>query len=282
MGAYKYITQTLQKQYKERDAVYRSKIMQWRAGPAISRIERPSNISRARTLGYQAKQGYIVVRARVDKGRRTRRKTMGGRKHKNNYRFVQPQMSHQAIVEQRVNRLFRNMEVLNSYWVGEDGNYKFYEVILADPAKPSVNISSAIRGGKAFRGLTSAGNSRGPSKKKGDNKKLRRKKLQATPYHFTPYVKKVKAEAVPRPAPKQAQKAAPAKAPAQHQHVAPAQHSSPAQHAPAQHQHAPQHASNAPAAQHGSHAHDAHAHPAKPSEHEAHRPAEHAKHEHKK
>ncbi|MFH0885266.1 MAG: hypothetical protein V1861_06155 [Candidatus Micrarchaeota archaeon] len=254
MGAYKYITQTLQKQYKERDAVFRNKIMQWRAGPAIARVERPSNIARARTLGYQAKQGYIVVRARVDKGRRTRRKTMGGRKHKNNYRFVQPQMSHQAIVEQRVNRLFRNMEVLNSYWVGEDGNYKFFEVILADPAKPSVNISSAIRGGKAFRGLTSAGNSRGPSKKKGDNKKLRRKKLQATPYHFTPYVKKEKVASTPRPAPKAAQVKAPA------QHVPPAHHVAPAQHA--------------------THAHDTHAHAAKPAEHITHRPAEHAKNEH--
>lgn len=256
MGAYKYITQTLQKQYKERDAVYRQKIMEWRAGPAISRIERPSNISRARTLGYQAKQGYIIVRARVDKGRRTRRKPMGGRKHKNNYRFIQPQLSHQAIVEQRVNRLFRNMEVLNSYWVGEDGNYKFFEVILADPAKPSVNISSAIRQGKAFRGLTSAGNSRGPSKKKAMNKKLRRKELQATPYHFKPYVKSVKSPASPRAdaSEKAAAKAAnpkPAKA-----HTAPASAST--------------HASAHPA-----HAHDSHAHAAA-------KPAEHKAHEHKK
>lgn len=225
MGAYKYITQTLQRQYKERDEAYRNKVMQWRAGPAISRVERPSNLARARTLGYQAKQGYVVVRARVDKGRRTRRKPMGGRKHKNYYRFVQPQMSHQAIAEQRVNRQYRNLEVLNSYWVGEDGNYKFFEVILADPAKPSVNISSAIRQGKAFRGLTAAGNSRSPSKKKGPNKRLRRKKLQATPYHFTPYVKKEKAEAAPKPAPKRPAKKKSAKAglkkQAAHKHAAP-------------------------------------------------------------
>ena len=164
MGAYKYITQTLQKQYKERDALYRNKVMKWRAGPAIERVERPSNLSRARTLGYQAKQGYIVVRARVDKGRRTRRKTMGGRKHKNNYHFVQPQMSHQAIVEQRVNRLFRNMEVLNSYWVGEDGRHRWYEVILVDGHNPSVKrdphlswIGDAVHRGRAERGKTSAG-----------------------------------------------------------------------------------------------------------------------------
>lgn len=193
MGAYKYIAETLQKQYKQRDAEYRQKVIAWRAGPAMVRVERPANLARARRLGYQAKQGYIIVRARVDKGRRTRRRSSGGRKHKNYYLFVQPQMSHQAIAEQRVNRIYRNMEVLNSYWVGEDGNYKFFEVILADPSKPSVNISSAIRQGKAFRGLTAAGNSRGASRKKGLNKKLQRKDLARQPYHFTPYVKKAEA-----------------------------------------------------------------------------------------
>ncbi|MFN7990814.1 MAG: 50S ribosomal protein L15e [Candidatus Micrarchaeia archaeon] len=211
MGAYKYITQTLQKQYKERNADYRSKIVAWRAGPAMVRCEQPSNIARARILGYKAKQGYVVVRTRVDKGRRTRRRSNGGRKHKNYYLFVQPQMSHQAIAEQRVNRVYRNMEVLNSYWVGEDGNYKFFEVILADPAKPSVNISSAIRQGKAFRGLTSAGNSRTPSKKKTPNKKLRRKLLSRKAYHYEPYVKSAKPEAAPKHAELKVAKPAPAK-----------------------------------------------------------------------
>ncbi len=194
MGAYKYIVETLQKQYKERSESYRARIMTWRAGPAMVRVDVPTNLPRARILGYKAKQGYIVVRTRVDKGRRTRRRSSGGRKHKNYYLFVQPQMSHQAIAEQRVNRIYRNMEVLNSYWVGEDGNYKFFEIILADSSKPTVNVSSAIRQGKAFRGLTAAGNSRSPSKKKTPNKKLRRKALARKPYHFEPYVKVERAE----------------------------------------------------------------------------------------
>jgi large subunit ribosomal protein L15e len=190
MGAYKYIAKTLQKQYKERNATFRNKIVSWRAGPAMVRVDNPSNVVRARTLGYKAKQGYAVVRVRVDKGRRTRPRSNGGRKHKNYYLFVQPQQSHQAIAEQRVNRIYKNMEVLNSYWVGEDGNYKFFEVILADPTKPSVNVSSAMRQGKAFRGLTAAGNSRTPSRKKGFNKRLRRKLAAKKAYHYKPYVKK--------------------------------------------------------------------------------------------
>lgn len=190
MGAYKYIAKTLQKQYKERNSTYRGKIVSWRAGPAMVRVVTPSNIVRARTLGFKAKQGYAVVRVRVDKGRRTRRRSSGGRKQKNYYLFVQPQLSHQAIAEQRVNRVYKNMEVLNSYWAGEDGNYKFFEVILADPTKPTVNVSSVMRPGKSFRGLTAAGNSRTPSRKKGFNKKLRRKLLAKKAYHFKEYVSK--------------------------------------------------------------------------------------------
>jgi large subunit ribosomal protein L15e len=249
MGAYKYITQTLQKQYKERDATYRAKIMAWRSEAPITPVEYPSNLIRARRLGYKAKQGYIIVRTRVDKGRRKRIKPMGGRKHKNFYRFVQPGMSHQAMAEQRVNRVYRNMEVLNSYWVGEDGNYKFFEVILADPTKATVNISSVIRQGKSFRGLTSAGNSGTPNKQKGWNKKLRRK-LARKAFHYVPYVKSEKVAAPARKAPlraaPKAKRAAPK--PAAHAHAAPAAHAAPEAH------------------KHGEEAH-AHPHGAAPHEH---------------
>ncbi len=177
MGAYKYITDAFQKEYKERSEAYRQRVISWREKPAIEKVERPTNLTRARRLGYKAKQGYVIVRVRVDKGRRTRRKPMGGRKPKSNYRFVQPGRSHQVIAEQRANRKYRNLEVLNSYWVGEDGNYKYFEIILADPTKPSVNISSVIRQGKSFRGLTSAGQKGRGTKKKKLNKRLRRKKM---------------------------------------------------------------------------------------------------------
>jgi large subunit ribosomal protein L15e len=206
MGAYKYITGTLQKQYKERDSAFRARIISWRKGPAMARIERPSNLTRARRLGYKAKQGYAIVRVRVDKGRRTRRRPKGGRKQKHNYIFVQPQISHQAIAEQRVNRIYRNMEVLNSYWAGEDGNYKYFEVILADPAKPTVNVSSAIRPGKAFRGLTFAGNSRTPSNKKGLNKRLQRKRAADKPYHPYKPIEKQKPEKPEKPKPNEMKK----------------------------------------------------------------------------
>jgi large subunit ribosomal protein L15e len=157
MGAYKYIQETLQKEYKARDSVYREKVRGWRHGPVMEKVEHPANITRARRLGYKAKQGYSVVRIRIDKGRRRRQTPMGGRKPRHNYVYVQPQLSHQAIAEQRVNRIYKNMEVLNSYWVGEDGNNKYFEVILADPMRKGVDPKVVARKGRAFRGLTSSG-----------------------------------------------------------------------------------------------------------------------------
>ena len=155
MGAYKYIQENIQKGYKARDETYRRRITGWRNEPVMFRVEKPSNLTRARRLGYKAKQGIVIIRTRIDKGRRKRRTPMGGRKPRHAYLFVQPQLSHQAIAEQRVNRVYKNMEVMNSYWVGEDGEYKFFEVILGDPTK--VNSTSLNRKLKSFRGLTSAG-----------------------------------------------------------------------------------------------------------------------------
>jgi large subunit ribosomal protein L15e len=155
MGAYKYIRETYQKELKERPDSYKRKLAEWRADDAVVRVNRPSNLSRARTLGYKAKTGYAVVRVRVKKGRRRRPTVRMGRHPGHNYVFVQPRASHQAIAEQRANRVYKNMEVLNSYFVGEDGINKFFEVILLDLSLPQVGAK--LPKGRSFRGLTSRG-----------------------------------------------------------------------------------------------------------------------------
>ena len=72
-------------------------------------------------------------------------------------------MSYQFVAEQRVQRKFINLEVLNSYKIGKDGIYYFYEVILVDPthpqilSDPTINwIANPANKGRAFRGLTSS------------------------------------------------------------------------------------------------------------------------------
>src|SRR5256886_3532733 len=58
------------------------RMVEWRRGNAFVRVDRPTRIDRARELGYRAKQGYVVVRARVRRGGRRLPKPLGGRHSK--------------------------------------------------------------------------------------------------------------------------------------------------------------------------------------------------------
>ncbi len=51
--------------WKENATELRERVVGWRKQNAITRIEKPSRLQRARRLGYKAKQGIIVVRMRV-------------------------------------------------------------------------------------------------------------------------------------------------------------------------------------------------------------------------
>lgn len=153
MSFYQLLKDTFQKEYAARSPEYKRRLLLWRKEAPVARVERPLNLARARELGYKAKQGYVVVRVRVSKGRRKRKKPVRGRKPGNTYLFKSPGMSKRGIAEQKAGRVYKNLEVLNSYWVGEDGDTKYFEVILADPKLTGLKLAR----GRAFRGLTSAG-----------------------------------------------------------------------------------------------------------------------------
>ena len=137
MGAAgKYIRELWLKPKKTLGNVWKEKLVLLRKNPAITRIEKPTRIDRARALGYRAKQGYVVLQVSVSKGGRKRPKDSipKGRKPKN-YGFVHftTAKSKQLMAEQRANRKYPNMEVLSSYYLIEDGKHKWFEVILVDP-----------------------------------------------------------------------------------------------------------------------------------------------------
>lgn len=164
MGAYKQITSTFRNEYSSRPDVLKARLTQWRREPSILRVNRPTNLARARELGYKAKQGVVVARVRVRKGLSKREKAAKGRKPSKSGRYFAREKSFQAIAEERAGRKFINCEVVNSYYVGEDGSYKFFEAILVDKMHPAVmsdNLYSDVvkRTSRAFRGLTSAGRS---------------------------------------------------------------------------------------------------------------------------
>lgn len=143
----------------------KERMIEWRRSPVAVVVERPLRLDRARSLGYKAKKGFVVVRMRLLRGGRKReRRGVKGRKSRKTYHRKILKMSYQWIAEIRASRKFPNLEVLNSYPIGKDGKHAFYEVILIDASRPEIKadkVYSWIGHGKnskrADRGLTSAG-----------------------------------------------------------------------------------------------------------------------------
>ncbi len=156
--AYKHLAEA----WKDPEASYVKELMQdrvilWRRQPAVLRVDKPTRIDRARRLGYKAKRGFIIVRVRVRRGGRSKPRPRSGRRPKRmGVAKYKPAKSLRLISEERAARNFPNLEVLNSYWVWQDGLYKWFEVIMADRALlPDLNLGKGR--GRVFRGLTSAG-----------------------------------------------------------------------------------------------------------------------------
>jgi len=164
--AYKYVA----KAWKKPEASFLKELMlqriiEWRRQPAICRVERPTRLDRARRLGYKAKQGFVIARVRVRRGGLRKVRPKAGRRQKRmGVVKFKPAKSLQLIAEERAAIEFPNLEVLNSYWVWEDGRSKWFEVIMVDTSHPVIQsdkdvnwICDAVHRGRAFRGLTSAG-----------------------------------------------------------------------------------------------------------------------------
>ena len=138
---------------------------EWRDQGAIERVERPTRLDRARSLGYKAKQGVVVARVPVRKGSARKQRFKAGRRSKRQgVNKITRRKNLQRIGEERVSRKYRNLRVLNSYWVGEDGSQKWFEVIMLDPEHGAIEsdddlnwICDDSQRGRAFRGRTSAG-----------------------------------------------------------------------------------------------------------------------------
>ena len=168
------------------------RLIQWRTEPSFLRIDKPTRLDRARSLGYKAKPGFVIVRARVRKGGMRKHSIRKGRKpKKKGIKKMTIRKSIQVIAEERTAKRYPNTETLASYWVGEDGKHKWYEVILVDPMHPVIKsdpkinwICDPAHRGRAFRGLTPAGKkSRGLQTGKGKGYEKVRPSLGAHKRH---------------------------------------------------------------------------------------------------
>ncbi len=164
MGIFKYLQQ-LWKNPKRDNPEYKNHLIEWRSEGSVVRILKPTRIDRARALGYKAKQGVVMVRVRIKKGGRKRESVHQGRKPGNMGKVrYSTKKNLQTIAEIRAAGKFKNLRVLNSYEVGDDGKHKWFEVIMIDPNHPQIfndrqyaPLCSDKHRGRVYRGLTSAG-----------------------------------------------------------------------------------------------------------------------------
>ena len=168
MGAYKYLEEIWK--HKQSDLmrfILRMRTWEYRQLPAIHRCSRPSRPEKARKLGYKAKQGYVVYRVRIRRGGRkkpVRKGIINGKPKSQGVVGLKASKSLRVVAETRVGKKLGNLRVLNSYWVGQDATFKFFEVILVDPSHkairrdPKINwICRPVNKRREERGLTSAG-----------------------------------------------------------------------------------------------------------------------------
>jgi large subunit ribosomal protein L15e len=168
-SVYNYIGEAWKRPYDgDVKELNRQRLIEWRQDESFVRVLRPLRLDRARMLGYRAKQGFAIIRAKVRTGSFRKRAIRKGRRaRRRGIIRMRVNKNLQRIAEERVAKRYPNMEVLNSYYVGEDGKSRFYEIILVDPHHPAIIndpkinwIQGRQHTRRVFRGLTAAGKRR--------------------------------------------------------------------------------------------------------------------------
>eukprot|EP01005_Ploeotia_sp_CARIB1_P001556 NODE_477_length_808_cov_433.350954_g468_i0.p1 GENE.NODE_477_length_808_cov_433.350954_g468_i0~~NODE_477_length_808_cov_433.350954_g468_i0.p1 ORF type:complete len:205 (+),score=39.12 NODE_477_length_808_cov_433.350954_g468_i0:61-675(+) len=145
----------------------RIRVWEYRQQSRCVRLNRPTRLDKARRLGYKRKQGFSIFRCRIRRGGRKRPVHKGicyGKPKTAGVNHRKPRMNLQAICERRAGKALGSLRVLNSYWVNQDGIYKYFEVIMVDPSHPAIRrdpriqwIVRNVHKHREQRGLTSAG-----------------------------------------------------------------------------------------------------------------------------
>jgi large subunit ribosomal protein L15e len=159
------LTKYLREAWKKPDKLLlRERMIAWRNSEAIVKVEKPLRLDRARSLGYKAKKGFVVVRVRVIRGGHKRSRPNKARRTKRLHIRKNLRLNYRQIAEMRADKKYKNLEVLNSYLIGKDGKHYFYEVILVDKDKAEIKADKEVsfvckpaNRGRASRALTSAG-----------------------------------------------------------------------------------------------------------------------------
>lgn len=164
MGYLKYVKAAWKQPRETLGQEYKNMLVQWRKENSIERVERPTRIDRARALGYRAKQGFVIARVRVKRGGKKNPAIKKGRDGGDLSSKITQAKNYQWIAEERAQKRYPNLEVLNSYWIGQDEKSIWHEIILVDVYHPQIVSDKKINWivsnkhtKRVLRGLTSAG-----------------------------------------------------------------------------------------------------------------------------
>lgn len=193
MGLAKYLTKTIQKEWKgvvDQDYDYKSlmknKEFEFRQSEkSIVKIDKPSNLISARQVGYKAKKGIFVVRAKIRKGHGTYSRPKNKRRPKRQgQEKLTRRKSTRSIAEERVSKKFENAEVIGSYKVAEDGRSHYFEVVMVDRDVSTIkkdkelSFLSKNQKGRAERGKTFSGRVNKKENKKNSVKYKKKKDIR--------------------------------------------------------------------------------------------------------
>ena len=162
VSAYRYISKTIQSRSTNPivKGLFKQRVLEWKNEDAVTRIDHPTNLGSAKAKGYKAKQGIIMVRVRVRKGTYRKPKIKAGRRPKRKgITRMTVNVSLRTIAEQRADKKFPNMEVLNSYFIAKTGRHEYFEVIMYEPHNSSIKnckefVGLCEQSGRVWRGLT--------------------------------------------------------------------------------------------------------------------------------
>ncbi|MEM0383761.1 MAG: hypothetical protein QXS57_03990 [Candidatus Caldarchaeum sp.] len=136
----------INKAWRERPATLvssiRSRMVSWRKEKSVVRVDKPLRIDRARSLGYHAKPGYVVLRVRVRRGGFSKPRPRAGRRPK--AIGVVRHKVNLSLEEEAVRRglkKYPNLKPLGAYLLAADSLYKWFEVVAVDPHHPAVKLN---------------------------------------------------------------------------------------------------------------------------------------------
>ena len=78
MGVYQYLREMWKQPQESLKTEMQQRLIQWRQEPSTLRLDHPTRLDRARSLGFKAKPGIFVVRQRLQRGGHWKPKPDGG------------------------------------------------------------------------------------------------------------------------------------------------------------------------------------------------------------